>query len=307
MTDERTMLKTPHPIPYQGSKRNLAPTIGCYVPADIGTWYEPFAGSAAMALWAAQHRKPRRIVLGDSLAPITQLWTAILADPRGTAARYAEIWIGQKPGDAEYFNRVRDRFNDGRDPVDLLYLLCRCVKNAVRFNAKGKFTQSVDKRRLGMQPGKMRIAIEGAAELLRGRTEIRAGDWLDTLIDAGPEDFSYMDPPYLGTSMGRDRRYAEWMTQERLVAGLRTLNARRIRFVLSYDGMCGEKVYGPPLPNELGMTCLHLHAGRSSQATLNGGTDETVESLYLSRGLAAPSSVVLRKERADARQAVLFY
>jgi len=39
------MLRLPHPIPYQGSKRSLAPTIGRYVPDDIGTWCEPFAGS----------------------------------------------------------------------------------------------------------------------------------------------------------------------------------------------------------------------------------------------------------------------
>lgn len=301
------MLRLPHPIPYQGSKRLLAPLVGRYVPADIQTWYEPFAGSAAMALWVARHRRPRRIVLGDSLAPMMQLWAAILADPRGTAARYAETWTGQTPGDATYFNRVRERFNEGRDPVDLLYLLCRCVKNAVRFNAKGGFTQSVDKRRLGMHPSRMRSAIEGASELLRGRTETRQGDWLETLADSGSADFSYLDPPYLGTSTGRDRRYAEWMPQERLVAGLQSLNARGIRFALSYDGMCGDKAYGPPLPDELLMTRLHLHAGRSSQATLNGGAAETVESLYLSEGLATFSSGVLRVGRADAPQTTFSY
>lgn len=292
------LAKLPHPIPYQGSKRILAPLIGRQVPAEIGTWYEPFAGSAAMALWAVRHRNPRRIVLGDSLAPMMELWRSILTQPQATAARYAEIWHGQEQEDAAYFNRVRYRFNTGHDPVDLLYLLCRCVKNAVRFNAKGRFTQSVDKRRLGMRPEKMRAAIEGAAALLRGRTAIRAGDWLDTLADAGPADFAYMDPPYLGTSIGRDRRYAEWMTQERLVAGLRCLNNRRIRFALSYDGMCGDKVYAPPLPDDLRLTRLYLQAGRSSQATLNGGTDETVESLYLSEGLAAPTAGVSRPKAA---------
>lgn len=301
------MVKVPHPIPYQGSKRNLAPLIGRYVPADIQTWYEPFAGSAAMALWVARHRKARRIVLGDSLTPMMELWGAILDRPQVVAARYAEIWDGQKPGDAAYFNLVRERFNRDRDPVDLLYLLCRCVKNAVRFNSKGVFTQSVDKRRLGMQPDRMRIAIDEASALLRGRTETRAGDWLDTLADAGPGDFAYMDPPYLGTSIGRDRRYAEWMTRERLAAGLRLLNARRIRFALSYDGMCGDKVYGPPLPDDLRMARLLLHAGRSSQATLNGGTAETVESLYLSEGLAEPAGSILRLERADIRQAALAF
>jgi len=300
------VLKLPHPIPYQGSKRTLAPLIGGYVPADVATWYEPFAGSAAMALWVARHRRPRRIVLGDSLAPLMHLWDAILRNPQATAARYAELWGGQVPGDVTYFNRVRERFNERGDPVDLLYLLCRCVKNAVRFNAKGNFTQSVDKRRLGMHPSKMRVAIEGASELLRGKAETRAGDWLDTLADAGPGDFVYMDPPYLGTSTGRDRRYAEWMSRERLVGGLRSLNVRGIRLALSYDGMCGDKSYGPPLPNDLLMTRLHLHAGRSSQATLNGGTAETIESLYLSERLAMAPPLVVRRERLGTRQTTLF-
>ncbi len=304
MLDDWHMLKLPHPIPYQGSKRSLAPLIGRYVPNDIETWYEPFAGSAAMALWVAKHRRPRHIVLGDSLAPMMYLWTAILNNPKDVAARYTEIWSGQEQGDTVYFNRVRERFNQSRDPVDLLYLLCRCVKNAVRFNAKGNFTQSVDKRRLGMRPDKMRLALEGASELLKGRAEARAGDWLETVADAGSNDFTYMDPPYLGTSIGKDRRYAEWMSQERLVAGLESLNARNVRFALSYDGMCGDKAYGPPLPERLGMTRLHLHAGRSSQATLNGESAETVESLYLSGGLAVPTETVLRLKDADARQAV---
>ena len=291
------MTRLPHPIPYQGSKRSLAPLIGRYVPADVGTWYEPFAGSAAMSLWAAHHVRPRRIVLGDSLAPMAALWTEIIARPEQAAGRYREVWMGQKTGDGSYFNQVRARFNAGRDPVDLLYLLCRCVKNAVRFNGKGNFTQSVDKRRLGMQPDKMAAAMAGASALLRGRTQVAAGDWLDCVAGAEPGDFIYMDPPYLGTSEGRDRRYAEWMTSGRLVDGLRQLRARGLRFALSYDGACGDKVYGPPLPADLGMTRLSLHAGRSSQATLNGGADETVESLYLSPGLGEATGEVIRMQK----------
>ena len=72
------MAKPPHPIPYQGSKRNLAPFIGRYVPRDVKTWYEPFAGSVAMSLWAAHVTNLRRIVLGDSLAPMAALWREII-------------------------------------------------------------------------------------------------------------------------------------------------------------------------------------------------------------------------------------
>lgn len=299
------MLKLPHPIPYQGSKRNLAPLIARYIPAEIDTWFEPFAGSAAMSIWAAHHRRPKRIVLGDSLEPICALWRAILENPDRTAKRYAEIWHGQTEGDWEYFNRVRDRYNSDRDPVDLLYLICRCVKNAVRFNSKGRFTQSHDKRRLGMQPEKMARAILGASTVLRGRTEVRHGDWLATTADAGPRDFNYMDPPYLGTTIGRDKRYAEQLPFERLVDGLKVLLGRGVPFALSYDGQTGEKVYGPPLPDELGLTRLLLHAGKSSQATLSGRDEDTIESLYLSPGLGEPTAEVIKLKRAGAAQEVL--
>lgn len=286
-------MRLPHPIPYQGSKRKLAPVIGQYVPPSK-TFYEPFCGSAAMTIYAAHKRLADRFVLGDSLEPIVRLQQAIVELPDETAALYQKIWEGQKEGDFGYFNRVRDRYNEDRNPVDLLYLICRCVKNAVRFNKEGRFTQSHDKRRLGMQPEKMRAAIHGVSALLKGKTEFRVGDWLETTADATPDDFVYMDPPYLGTSVGPDKRYHQQMTQEPLIEGLALLNARGVPFALSYDGMTGDKEYGPPLPDHLGMTRLLLHAGTSSQATLSGRKADTVESLYLSAGLAEPVDEIIR-------------
>jgi DNA adenine methylase len=279
--------RLPHPIPYQGSKRALAPLIGLYIPRGVEVWFEPFAGSAAMTLWAAHHAIARRYVIADALAPIAHLWQAIIGAPEATAQRYREVWLGQREGDADYFNRVRSRYNAAADPVDLLYLICRCVKNAVRFNARGEFTQSVDRRRLGMQPDRMAAAIAGAALLLRGRTEIRSGDWLATTADAGANDFLYLGPPYLGTTVGRDKRYARQLGRDQLVAGLEGLLERGVRFALSYDGMTGERSYGPPLPAALGLGRLLLDAGPSSQATLSGRSERTIESLYLSPGLAA--------------------
>ncbi|MEX6725219.1 DNA adenine methylase [Parapedomonas caeni] len=286
------MQKLPHPIPYQGSKRRLADAIGTVVPMKVGTWYEPFAGSAAMSIWAARYRDPEQIILGDSLASLTALWELIISDPIGAAERYETVWHGQADAGPGYFNEVRARYNEQGDPIDILYLMARCVKNAVRFNRKGHFTQSVDKRRLGMRPDKMRNAMMGASELLKGRTVVRTGDWTATIADAVEGDFIYLDPPYMGTSIGRDLRYAEQMTQERLVGGLEQVLARGLSVALSYDGSTGEKVYGPPLPDHLGMTQTFIHTGRSSQATLSGKADETIESLYLSPDLRAEFTTI---------------
>ena len=46
-------LRVPHPIPYQGSKRNLAPAILGYFPERVGTLIKPSAGSVALTLAAA--------------------------------------------------------------------------------------------------------------------------------------------------------------------------------------------------------------------------------------------------------------
>jgi len=292
------MAKLPHPIPYQGSKRSLAPMIAPYVPQDIVTWYEPFAGSAAMTIWAAHNKVAKHYVIGDVLAPIADLWRVIIENPKGTADHYAEIWHGQTTSDEGYFNAVRERYNSDRDPVELLYLICRCVKNAIRFNAKsGNFTQSRDKRRLGMKPEKMASAILGVSVLLKGKTEVVSGDWIKTVSGAGPEDFIYMDPPYLGTTVGKDKRYVEGLPQDRLIDGLADLRRRNIRFALSYDGMTGGKEYGPPLPDTLGLTRLLLHAGKSSQATLVGRSEETVESLYITPDLGEAHDGIIRKKK----------
>ena len=280
-------MSLPHAVPYQGSKRKLAPSIARYLPDRIKTFYEPFAGSAAMSIYAAHHGYAERFVVADSLAPMVNLLRGIVEAPEETASKYRDLWTGQDTGDSGYFNGVRERYNDTADHVDLLYLICRCVKNSPRFNRSGRFTQSVDKRRLGMRPEKMRSEIFGVSALLRGRVEFRIGDWLETTTDARSMDFLYMDPPYLGTSVGRDRRYHQQMMRDELVAGLERLCRLRIPFALSYDGATGGREYGPPLPATLGLTRILLDAGVSTQSTLNGRREETVESLYLTPGLSA--------------------
>ena len=294
----------PHPIPYQGSKRKLAPLIGRYLPARIDTFFEPFAGSAAMSIYAAYHGKARRFVVADSLAPMVSLLRSIVYTPEQTVARYRAVWEGHRDGGPGFYNEVRARYNETEDPIDLLYLICRCVKNAVRFNRHGRFTQSVDKRRLGMHPEKMMAAVTGVSAILSGRVCFRVGDWRDTSADAGPTDFVYMDPPYFGTSVGRDKRYHQQLARDDLVSGLTELRDRNVPFALSYDGMTGARQYGPPLPAELGLTQLLLHAGTSSQSTLSGRYEQTVESLYVTPGLSEPMTTVVRATGEQLRLAV---
>ena len=141
-----------------------------------------------------------------------------------------------------------------------------------------------------MLPDKMRRETASASRLLSGRTRLLSGDHERALALATPADLVYLDPPYQGTSAGRDTRYAEPLDRARLIGTLASLNARGIRFMVSFDGRCGDKAYGEPLPASLGLHRIELEAGTSSQATLVGRREVTVESLYLSPALARRSS-----------------
>lgn len=99
-------MKMPHPVPYQGSKRKLAPIIGRYLPQGVGTFYEPFAGSAAMTIYAAHHRRASHFVIGDSFEPIAMLLRAIVNEPEKIANQYKILWEGQRDGNDKYFNSI---------------------------------------------------------------------------------------------------------------------------------------------------------------------------------------------------------
>jgi DNA adenine methylase len=285
------------PIPYQGSKRALAPRICSLFPKRIETLYEPFAGSAAVTLFAASHNLADKFVIGDAYVPLTDLWELIIEAPGELSDRYSEVWHGQFQSPM-HFNEKRAAFNVNRDPVLLLYLVARCVKNAVRFNKQGNFTQSADKRRTGVQPDRVRRTAFAVSHLLKGRTVLYRGDFKECIRAAKSSDLVYMDPPYQGTTYGADKRYAMGLERAHLIEALHDLDARTVPYILSYDGQMGEKTYGEPLPNTVEVDHLSVHAGRSSQATISGRTDETIESLYVSKVLNARSASIFRPKQA---------
>jgi DNA adenine methylase len=276
----------PHPIPYQGSKRRLAIAILSHVEDNhYKRLVEPFAGSAAVTLAAAKYGKAASFLIGDRLEPLVELWQRIIEEPKPIADQYQALWYRERERPIDEYYAIRSEFNADRDPAKLLYLLARCVKNAVRFNPAGEFNQSPDKRRKGTHPDAMRTELMAAHHLLVGRAAAVCGDFIDVFKAAEPGDFFYLDPPYQGTSEGRDSRYIGGVSRERMIEGLEILNAKGVSFVLSYDGSCGERTYGDRLPREFASRML-LDVGRSSQATLNGEDHVTIESLYISHDIA---------------------
>jgi DNA adenine methylase len=297
-------MKIPHPIPYQGSKRNLAPAILDYFPQRVATLIEPFAGSAAITLAAAARTLAERYVIADLNEPLIELWRAILESPEKLAHQYETLWRAQHDDRRQYYDKVRAEFNRTGKPDRFLYLLARCVKASVRYNAGGEFNQSPDNRRMGALPETMRLHILGASQLLRGKTACHAGDYREFAARATCDDLVYLDPPYQGVCGERDPRYLQGVVFHEFVEMLETLNFRDIKYLVSYDGRTGERVHGRKLPEALLLHHVELRAGRSSQATLLGRHEITIESLYLSPALAESLNLARRYARHSAKQLV---
>lgn len=278
-------MKLPHPIQYQGSKRNLAPIILKYFPAKVERVVEPFAGTAAISIASAYRGFASKYLLNDYNKSLIQLLELIVKKPKEIADFYNSLWNEQHNNSINHYYLVREKFNKSNDPRLLLYLLSRCVKGSIRYNSEGYFNQSPDKRRKGARPDNMKENIYGVSFLLKGKTTFMCLDYKELLPYIKESDLVYMDPPYQGVCGDKDQRYCSSIDYNEFILFLDELNKKKVPFLISYDGKCGNKSYGNYLPNELNLSRIEIEAGRSTQATLLGKKDVTYESLYLSESL----------------------
>ncbi|MFN9062895.1 MAG: DNA adenine methylase, partial [Pseudanabaena sp.] len=75
------MANLPHPVQYQGSKRNLASFILGFFPDKIDRLVEPFAGTGAISIAASAKQYTQRFWLNDLNQPLIELLELIIDNP----------------------------------------------------------------------------------------------------------------------------------------------------------------------------------------------------------------------------------
>lgn len=280
-------MSNPYLVQYQGSKRLLADQIIPYLPASQTTLVEPFCGTAAVSIAAAATGLAERFILNDYNEPLVALLHEAIERPEQLVHGYSLLWNEQFAEDhVQHYFKVREAFNGGdTQPAVMLYLLARCVKGAVRYGSEGNFNQSPDKRRHGTKPETVEKNVQAISHLLKGRCEFSSVDYQDVLADASDDMVVYMDPPYQGVVSTRDHRYLGGIDFDDFVKAVERLDAEHVPYLISYDGTCGDRSYGTELPAHLDCIRIMLDAGRSSQSTLLGREDRTMEALYVSTSL----------------------
>ena len=190
------------PLKIQGIKTKAVPFIKESMNWDgSGRWIEPFVGSAVVPL----NVRPERALLGDTNPHLISFYAAIQqgavtsSSVRGFLEREGAHLLSEGQ---EHYYQIRERFNQGHDPHDFLFLNRACFNGLVRFNRQGRFNTPFCRK-----PERFRQAyvtkicnqVQRAAEIIKGKSwEFVCADWSDILCEARKRDFVYCDPPYAG-------------------------------------------------------------------------------------------------------------
>lgn len=183
-------------VKWAGGKRRLLPELRKRVPETFGTYFEPFAGGAALFFALA----PECAVLTDANEALMRAYAAVAVFTDEVCALLEEH---RRYHDDVHYRVVRDLWNTSRESFTeplraavFLYLNRTCFNGLWRVNKRGEFNVPMGDYRdpLAGYVDKVRAAAPVLA-----RADIRAGDYWMHVMRAVAGDFVYFDPPYDGT------------------------------------------------------------------------------------------------------------
>lgn len=260
-------------IKWSGSKRSIAQVLARLFPRTE-RFFDPFVGGGAILPYV----EAPETTAGDIIPELIALWQLIQQHPEDVAVGYSERWRRrQTEGHTAYYD-IRDSFNATRNPVDLLFLSRTCVNGLIRFNASREFNNSLHHTRPGIAPARLRLVIERWSRRIQSVT-FRVADYRETLSDAKRGDLAFLDPPY---ACNRGRYRPDQFDLKAFFEELERLNRIDARWVLTFDGHAGSRIYEGGIPSGLYRHHLAVPTGNSPFTRLMGtAIDLVTESVYL--------------------------
>lgn len=177
-------------LKWAGGKRQLLSQYEPYFPTpeQIGRYYEPFIGSAAVFF----HLQPPRATLADRNARLIELYVTIRDDVEGVIAALQPHY-----NDEAHYYRVRAQNPAQLTAVQraarLIFLNKTCYNGLYRENKKGEFNVPFGRYKNPTICDAARLRAASVA--LQGVT-LQTADFAAAVETAVAGDFIYFDPPY---------------------------------------------------------------------------------------------------------------
>jgi DNA adenine methylase len=195
-------------VKWPGGKGRMLTQIQALAPSSFGTYFEPFAGGAALFFRLA----PERAVLSDANGDLIELYAEVARDPVGlhrAVSALIESHISSVDPSALYYGR-REAWNMRRTDglpqhraAMLVYLNRAGFNGLFRLNRDGMLNVPLGKPSKSAIPAAWpacpSLARFIAASQALSRAVVRCASYADVLALVESGDFVYLDPPYPGT------------------------------------------------------------------------------------------------------------
>ena len=197
------------PIKIQGKKTKIVPKIMEIADEllsehpEIDTWVEPFLGSGVVAFNCPSRIK--KVIVNDINPHIIKFYQGI-ANDIVTADSIREVFDIHnqnliKDG-YDYYNQIKDRFNQSFDTMDFLFLTRTGFNGVMRFNSSGKW--NVPFCKLNNRLSKNVIddlahSVDELSRLFKSKDFTFYNKSFESVIESAPDNsIFYCDPPYYG-------------------------------------------------------------------------------------------------------------
>ena len=197
------------PIKIQGKKTKIVPKIMEIADEilnehpEIDTWVEPFLGSGVVAFNCPGRIK--KVIVNDINPHIIKFYKGV-ADGIITPDKIREVFDIHnqnllKDG-YDYYNRIKDRFNQTFDTMDFLFLTRTGFNGVMRFNNSGKWNVPFCKLNNRLSKNvidDLASSVDELSRLFKSKDFTFHNQSFEEVIATAPENsIFYCDPPYYG-------------------------------------------------------------------------------------------------------------
>ena len=197
------------PIKIQGKKTKIVPKIMEIADGilndhpEIDTWVEPFLGSGVVAFNCPG--KIKKVIVNDINPHIIKFYKGV-ADGVITSDKIREVFDIHsqnllKDG-YNYYNQIKDRFNQTFDTMDFLFLTRTGFNGVMRFNNSGKWNVPFCKLNNRLSKNvieDLTSSVDELSRLFKSKEFIFYNKSFEEVIESAPENsIFYCDPPYYG-------------------------------------------------------------------------------------------------------------
>ncbi|MCH5165414.1 MAG: Dam family site-specific DNA-(adenine-N6)-methyltransferase [Clostridiales bacterium] len=227
------------PLNFIGGKGDLVPFLKAHMPENINTFYDLFAGGFNVGINVTANK----IVYNDINYKVKELLQFIANTDIAEFYKYVEKTIkalGLSKENKDAYINLRNKYNrknkEDRDCRDLFLLIMFGFQQQIRFNGNLDYNNPVGQAGFNDKVLEKLISFSRAAK--SKNVEFYAEDYESFFDSVTPDDFVYIDPPYLitlGSYNDGKRGFNGWSKNEeiRMLAFLKDLDKKNVKFMLS--------------------------------------------------------------------------